>query len=109
MFRLPDAPAIQQAFEQIDRLRNDPELMELYRKRRLALVDKALTNRAIAEGKSKIIIALLNCKFNCVPEDVQNKLLAMWNLEQHDRLVTLIRDSESIEEFASQLRLIPVE
>ena len=104
-----DDPAIQQLFEQLDRIHNDPELMELDRQRRLALLDQALTNRAIEEGKAKTIIALLNCKFNCVPKNVQNKLIALWNLEQHDRLVTLIRDSESIEEFASQLRLFPVE
>jgi len=57
-------PAIQQAFEQLDRLRSDPELMELYRQRRLDQVHRMLKNQVIADDKAKTIMALLKGKFN---------------------------------------------
>ena len=52
-------PAIQQAFEPLDRFYADPELRELDRQRRLAMFDQMAANASKAEGKVEGIIQLM--------------------------------------------------
>jgi len=87
MFRIPDAPAIQQAFEQLDRFYADPKLMELDRQRRFAMFDQMAINAAEAKGKADSVVFLLRKRFQIVPQDVQTKLMSMKDIEQLDHLI----------------------
>ena len=97
-------PAIQQAFEQLDRFYADPELMELDRQRRLAMFDQMAANAAEAKGQARTIITILNDKFNEVPDDLQIKLFTLRDIEQLDLLAKFALRCLSLEEFASHLR-----
>ena len=97
-------PAIQQAFEQLDRFYANPELRELDRQRRLAMFDQMAENVAEARGQARLLITFLNRKFIEVPQEVQMKLFALQDIEQLDQLANFAYDCHSLEEFVSQLR-----
>ena len=103
MVRIPDDPAIQQALELLDRFRSDPELRELNRRRRFALLDQLNANAVKAKGKAKVIVRFLIRRFGAIPQEVENKLYALRNLEQLDRFSDFALDCNSLEEFASHL------
>jgi len=97
-------PAIQQAFEQLDRFYADPELRELDRQRRLAMFDQMVVNQEVAKGKAGTIIRFLTRRFGVVSQEVESKLYALRDVGQLDRLSDFACDSHSLEEFTSHLR-----
>ena len=103
MSNFTNAPALLEALEQLDRLRADPELMELDRQRRLAMFDQMAINAAQAKGMADSIVQLLTLRFSIVSQEIQFKLLALRDVEELERLVTLAFNSGSLEEFASHL------
>ena len=101
-------PAIQQAFEQLDRFYANPEFRELDRQRRLALFDQMVRNEEIAEAETKAeaktIIRFLTRRFKYVPETVCDKLYSLTDIDQLDRLADMVADCDSIDELMSHLR-----
>ena len=97
-------PAIQQAFEQLDRFYADPKLMELDRQRRLAMFDQMAANAAVAKGKSGTIVRQLNKRFGVVPPSLEERLYGIIDIDQLDSLADSVLDCHSLEEFASRLR-----
>ena len=96
-------PAIQQAFEQLDRFYADPELRELDRQRRLAIFDQMAANAAKAEGKAGTIVRQLTKRFGAVPSSVEEKLYSISDIDKLDRLADSVIDCQSLQDFENGL------
>ena len=97
-------PIIQEAYTEMQRFFANPEIHDKARERRRFLVDYYWgMSSSKAEGKAGTIMIFLNSKFHDVPEDIQNYLFSLHNVEQLDWLAALAFKCDSLEEFASYL------
>jgi predicted transposase/invertase (TIGR01784 family) len=96
-------PAIQQAFEQLDRFYADPELRELDRQRRLAMFDQMAANASEAKGKAGTIVRLLTKRFGTVPSYLEEKLYGISDIDKLDLLADSVIDCQSLQDFENGL------
>ena len=96
-------PAIQQAFEQLDRFYADPELRELDRQRRLAQFDRMAINAEVAKAKVESILLTLSWRFKAVPQEIQSKLFLLNDIESLDGLARYAFNCDSLKDFESSL------
>jgi len=101
-------PIILEAYAEMQRFYANPETHDKARERRRFIKDfhiitNASKNEGKAEGKAETIMIFLNAKFDDVPEDVQNYLYSLHDVEQLDGLAAFAFKCHSLEEFASHL------
>ena len=103
-------PIILEAYEEMQRFYANPETREKAIERHRFLVDYNLgmsssKEEGKAEGIAESIVYYLKHRFGSVPQELENRLLAMSDVVRLDSLRDLSYDCDSLEEFNNGLAL----